>query len=293
MKPATVLGGEVEHLDVTGLVHVGVRPSISSYLKEMWQLRHFIREEAKGQAFQKSKGMILGRIWLLLEPFFNASIYLVMFGLVLKTGRGIDNILGYVMIGSILFSYFQVSLGPAASIITQGYGLIKSFTFPRASLVLSFALRNLYNALPTFVLMAIMIMVMPTHALPSVHWLLVSAAIALQAIFNLGLSFFVASITRRIPDFVFVWSLISSLWFFASGVFFSVNRWVTQPFIAAAMEANPAYVLLTICRDLMLYQTWPDLSMWLYFGAWAFGLLFVGFVLFWQNEESYGTLPAR
>lgn len=279
--------------NVTDMKRIGVRQPIFSYLRETWALRHFIVAEARGQAFQNSKGMILGKIWLVLEPFFNATIYLVVFGLVLRTGRGIDNILGYILVGSILFSYFQASLAPAATLMVQGKALIQSFTFPRATLVFAFALRNLYNQLPTMAMMLIMVIIVPEHAVPSVHWLGVPTVFVLQVIFNLGLSFFIVALTTRVTDLVFVWRLVSAFWLFTSGIFFSVARWVSHPVVAAIMEANPAYVLMTMARDMILYQQWPDTSQWLYFTVWAFGLLIVGFVLFWQNEESYGETIAR
>lgn len=278
---------------VANMRRIGARQPIFTYLRETWNLRHFIIAEARGQAFQNSKGMILGKIWIVLEPFFNAAIYLVIFGLILKTDRGIENLLGFILVGSIIFTYSQQSLAPAAHIVPQGQALIKSFTFPRATLVFSFALKNLFNQIPTMAMLSILVMVVPTHSMPSIHWLGFPIIFVLQIIFNLGISFLVSALTMRVTDLVFIWRLIGSFWFFASGAFFSVARWVSHPVVAAVMEANPAYVIMNICRDMLLYHQWPEPSQWIYATAWALGLLIAGFVLFWQNEESYGETIAR
>lgn len=273
---------------VWNMKRIGVRPSIREYLRQIWKLRHFIRLEAQGRAFQNARGTMLGRIWIIVEPFLNAAVYLVIFGLLLKTGRGIDNFLGYLMVGSIVFTVTSQSFAPAAGIITSGKSLIESFTFPRATLVFSFSYLNFLNALPGYGILFVAIIILPTHALPFWTWLLFPAAIFLQLLFNIGLSFFVAAVTSYVPDLKFVWKLVGSFWFLGSGIFFSIERWVAHPTVAAFMEANPAYVLLTICRDLLLYHNLSSLSHWIYFAIWAVGLFIVGFVVFWRNEEHYG-----
>lgn len=279
---------EQVNVPVWNMKRIGIRPSIREYLRQLWKLRHFIRLEAQGRAFQNARGTVLGRVWIIVEPFLNAAVYLVIFGLLLKTGRGIDNFLGYLMVGSIVFTVTSQSFAPAAGIITSGKSLIESFTFPRATLVLSFSYQNFLNALPGYGILFVAIIILPTHALPYWTWLFFPAVIFLQLLFNVGLSFLVAALTSYIPDLKFIWRLVSSFWFLGTGIFFSIERWVGHPTVAACMEANPAYVLLTISRNMLLYRNLSSASLWAYFTTWAVGLLVVGFVVFWRNEEHYG-----
>jgi len=282
--------GEVEALE---LRKIGNRPRLDHYVHELWRLRHFIIEEARGKSFQSVRGTVLGRIWLLIEPFINAAMYLVIFGILLPTGRGIDNFLGYLFVGSIMFTAIQRNFAPAGDIIRGAQGLIRSFTFPRAALVFSFAIRNLINTLPTIAAMALFITVAGDRVLPSIHWLAFLGVLALMFIFNLGLSFLVAALTAHLPDLKFIWQLASTFWFMLSGVLFDVSRYYSHPAIAFVMESNPAYVLLTMARHVLLYQQFPTLFMWQYFSAWALGLFAVGFLVFWLSEESYGALNGR
>ncbi len=282
--------GDVEALE---LRKVGNRPGLARYVSELWRLRHFIVEEARGKSFQSVRGTVLGRIWLLIEPFINAAMYLVMFGILLPTGRGIDNFLGYLFVGSIKFTASQRSFAPAGDIIRGAQGLIRSFTFPRAALVFSFAIRNLINTLPAIVAMVLFITVAGDRVVPSIHWLAFLGVLALMFVFNLGLSFLVAALTAHLPDLKFIWQLASTFWFMISGVFFDVSRYYSHPAIAFVMESNPAYVLLTMGRRVLLYQQFPTPFMWQYFSAWAVGLFVIGFLVFWLSEESYGALNDR
>jgi teichoic acid transport system permease protein len=54
------------------------------------------------------------------------------------------------------------------------------------------------------------------------------------------------------------------------------------------LEANPMFIVLDIVRDCVLYATTPDPMRWVWLGAWAVGTLLIGFITFWQAEESYG-----
>lgn len=280
-------------IEVSRLQRIGRRPTMRHYLVDLWHVRHFILEEARGRSFQMVRGTILGRLWLLVEPFINTAMYLVVFGFLLPTGRNIENFLGYLFVGSIMFTAIQRSFAPAGGIIRAGQGLVRSFSFPRAALVVSFAIRNLINTLPAIVAMLGFIMVAGDRVTPTIHWLAFPLVVLLMTVFNLGLSFAVASWTARVPDLKFVWQLSSTFWFMVSGVFFDASRYHAHPTVGFIMEANPAFMMLSMSRDLLLYQRWPSGTMWLHLCAWAFGLLVIGFLVFWRSEESYGTLNER
>jgi teichoic acid transport system permease protein len=47
-------------------------------------------------------------------------------------------------------------------------------------------------------------------------------------------------------------------------------------------------MVLDAARDCLLYGVVPEMSTWVGLGAWAAGALVVGFLVFWQAEESYG-----
>jgi ABC-type polysaccharide/polyol phosphate export systems, permease component len=56
-----------------------------------------------------------------------------------------------------------------------------------------------------------------------------------------------------------------------------------------AMDLNPGYLIITMYRDVILYQRVPQARMWLILSAWSVGLAVVSFVFFWEKEEVYGV----
>jgi teichoic acid transport system permease protein len=76
---------------------------------------------------------------------------------------------------------------------------------------------------------------------------------------------------------------------YASAVIFSLDRFAdaipgSRPF----MEANPLFILLTMYRDVLIYDKLPDPNSWGTLALWAMGTFIFGIVYFWQAEVRYG-----
>lgn len=281
----------------TRLQSVSQRPPIGEYLRRLWQRRYFIVADARAKAFQGTRGTVLGRIWLILQPFLDSLIYWVIFGLLLQVSRGIPNFLGYLVIGVNFFVVVQAGLTSGSGIIQQNQNLIRAFAFPRASLVISWTLRSILNFIPILLATLVFIVAVPygdppQHVLPTLLWLLVIPALLLGFLFGFGLALFTSAVTAAIPDMKFIWPLIGRFWFYVSGVFFSIDRFDSVPLVKSVMEANPGYVFLSMCRDLLIYDTLPSLNTWIYMAGWGIGITVIGFTLFWSREESYGQQRA-
>ena len=141
--------------------------------------------------------------------------------------------------------------------------------------------------LPVVVTMLVMILVIPPHAKITWLWAVFPLVFLLQLSFNTGVILYAARLTNALPDLRMVIGFSSRLWMYGSGVMYSIDRFVTHPQLLAAMELNPAYCVLEISRDLLLYGTVPDIKLWLTLTAWAVVTPVLGFLYFWQGEEDY------
>lgn len=278
--------GEVAVLDWR-MKSVSARPPIHEYLAELWERRYFIAADARARAFQTSRGMLLGKVWLVVSPFLNAAVYWVIFGLLLHVSRGIPNFLAYLIVGVNFFAIVQSPLGSGATVIQGSIKIIRAFSFPRVAVVISWLFRSMLDFIPVYLATLLFIAVF-TEARPTVLWVMSIPAILLGYLFAFGLTLLTASVTALIPDLKFIWPLLGRFWFYVSGVFFAVSRFDSVPMVKSIMEINPGYVFLTLCRDTLVYNTMPALSMWLYMAGWGLCLTALGFIVFWLREESYG-----
>lgn len=267
-----------------------VRPSIPQYISRLWKFRFFIKADAFGKAFSAGRDTYLGKFWLILEPLLQVSVYFLVFGMILKTDRGIENYLGFLVIGVIFFGFVSKGISSGSLLMQQSSRLISSFRFPRASIVVARALRSFYdNLVPACMALIIAIYLQDSIQFHWRYFLAVPLFILLH-LFILGATFIVARATAFIPDLKSLVSLLTRALFFTSGVFFSIERFDANPTVAHFVELNPIYKFLSMFRMLILYGQTPEVSEWIYVGIWSFTLLVVGFFYFWQAEERYATI---
>lgn len=279
----------VEIVHLQNLHPVGRRPSLGTYLKQLWSRRFFIVADSRAKVASGTRQMVLGNAWLVIKPVLDGVVYLLIFGMLLRSSRGIENFIGYLLIGVFMFQFTARCLSTGANSVTGGRNLIRSFSFPRASLPIAAVLRETLSMIPVVVSMAVLILVIPPHAELTWRWALFPAVFMLQLIFNSGIALFAARLVAHVRDLTNVIGFITRFWLYGSAVFFSIDRFVEHPTLIALMKANPMFIVLDMTRDTLLYGRTPDLSSWLALGALALVALIGGFVFFWRAEETYGN----
>ena len=269
------------------LTTVAARPPIGQYLEDLWARRHFIVFDARSKAFKSSRNMILGRAWVIIQPILDVMIYALIFGVVLKTSRGIDNFLGYLTIGVVFFKFFSSGITAGSNLIQSSRGLISSFSFPKAALPIATTIRQFIDNLVPAIIAVILAFVFQFPSGPSWHVVLIVPLYVLLHLMILGSEFIVARATAFVPDLRAIVGVLTRALFFTSGVFFSIDRFDSIPTAAAIMNNNPGYIFLQACRDVTIYNTLPSLDSWLHLLAWSFGLTVLGFIYFWLAEERF------
>lgn len=265
------------------------RPSISRYVAQLWERRHFIKAEARAKAFSGSRNMILGRAWLVISPLLDAGVYGIIFGLLLKTSRGIEHFIPFLLVGVTFFTLSNKSLNGGSGLLYVRRNFIKAFAFPRAALVFSHQLKFVYDALPVIFVTLVAIIIFPQGVRPSWLWLLFPIVFALQTLFNTGLMLLSASLTQKIPDLKPLLTYITRFWFYASGIFFSIDKVIGHhEILGQILKLNPAYLFITLYREILIYAQFPEFDLWVGFSLWAFGTFILGFWVFWLREEEYG-----
>lgn len=279
----------VEHLQVqmAGLSKLNVRPGLPRYMRQIWARRYFIVTDARFRAFRTVKSYRLWRFWLVAQPLLDAAMYGLIFGLLLKTSRGIDNFLGFLVLGVTFFSLLTSLVNGGQSLLQTSKNLMQAFAFPRAALVLSQSLRYMIDSLPALIIGVVFALVAQYREPLSWKVILVVPLALLMWLMGTGLMFIVARLTAFIPEVKVLINLAIRGWFFASGVFFSIERFAESGEAHRLLAANPGYIFLRSVRECVIYDTVPSLASWLQLVAWSVGLFSIGLVFFWLAEERY------
>jgi teichoic acid transport system permease protein len=322
-------GGEslAEYARNYGLRPSALRPTVLSYLAELWQRRHFIIAFATARNIALYTEAKLGQLWQVLTPLLNAGVYFLIFGELLHISRGIPNYLGFVVTGVFVFNFTQRSFISTSTVMTDNLDLIRALQFPRAALPLGYVVIEMQQmALSMAVLVPILLL---TGEPLTWYWLLAIPALALQAVFNVGCGLACARLGAHVNDFSQLLPFLMRTWLYVSGVIFSISTLDLGGLGKSLLQVNPAALFITLIRNALLATqresapgskpynkalctVWQTLGqkkgaprrylfdsaychsainpshLWYYAAGWAVLALVVGFFFFWRAETGYG-----
>lgn len=269
------------------LVRLGRKPGVVEYLRSLWVRREFALAIPSAELHAQHRNTVLGGLWHLLNPILQVGVYYLVFGLVLRVDRGVDNFIGFLAIGVFVFHFTSKSLNAGAKSITSNEGLIRAISFPRAILPLAAVLSEF--AAFGYAFVAMLAVVLLTNEPVATTWLVVVPVIALQTLFNMGAAFVMARMSDHFRDVQQVLPFIVRLWFYGSGVIWPATRLTEKyPDLSWVLTANPAFAYIELMRGALLDQTWGHPKLWLSGAVWAFAALILGFMFFRGRENEYG-----
>ncbi len=279
-----------------GLSVAGSRPGLITYSRQLWAYRHFITHYAAAgvlASFGKAK---LGQLWQVLTPLCNIAVYYLIFGIIIGTSKGIPHYLSYLCLGMFVFSATRDSMVNGANAIAKNLGLIRALHFPRACLPLSTTVGEFKDLAISMVIMVGIVLLQ--HVPIGPQWLLLIPVLALQAIFNAGLSMFMARLGNKILDLRQLLPFITRTWMYASGVMYAASNFTTNDriphWIGKLVLFNPMIVFIELARHALLVPVpktaipISDSTLWLLAVGWAAVMIVVGYVYFWRGEQEYG-----
>ena len=198
----------------------------------------------------------LGFLWTIVKPLaFFGLIFLVLRG-VFDFGEGIPNFGLILVLGLVLFTYFQESTTRALRSVPARESIVRKMKFPRlviplsASLASAFTLLlNLLSVLPLFIL---------EGAYPRPSWLLLLPLLILLVAFSTGIGLILAVLYLRFEDVGQGWTLISRILFYATPVLYPLTE-LGDPFRQIA-SLNPMAPLIEQARVWIIDPDMPGPS---------------------------------
>ncbi len=273
-----------------GLRTLSERPPLGQYLADLWDRRSFVWTLSSAESYAKNEDNRLGQLWAVLNPALLIASYFAIFGLILNTRGGIDNYVGFLSIGVVMFAFTSAAVTRGAKAVTSNLSLVRALHFPRAILPISVTLTEFIASIPAFVLLFGLMLV--TGERPSWEWLLFPVAVLLQGLALLGVAFLAARAVNVSRDLANLIPVIVRLLRYVSGVFFPVAHYVRDlpEVVGQVLVYQPFALMLTLARQSLLGG--PDQAVvlrdWLMMAGWAIGLVVVGLVVFWWDEARYG-----
>ncbi len=304
-----------------GLRPSSARPDLISYLRLLWQRRHFIVGYATARNVSMYTEARLGQLWQVLTPLLNSAVYYLIFGVLFQQNRGIYHYTAYLVIGVFIFSFTERSIVVGSTVMRANITLIRALYFPRACLPLAYVMVELEQLLAsTLVMFAI---VLADGEPLTWYWLFFLPILALQALFNMGAGLMMARLGAGAQDFSQLIPFLTRIWRYFCGVMYSISSLpATLPeWSKDVLQLNPAAVYISLVRYAImasqreyapgaqpynamkcaLYSSTksPPLQaychpsvvtseLWIAGVGWAVVTFVAGVLFFWQAETKYG-----
>ncbi len=279
---------EVEDLaQASGMHSVGTRPPFLRYVRDLWGRRGFLWTLSSAKSYAKNEGQRFGQLWAVINPVLLIGTYFFIFGFLLGTDRGIDNFIGFLSVGVIVFGVSASTLTGGSRAILNNTGLVRALQFPRAVLPMSSVLTEFVSVIPGVAVLLVVMLV--TGEPPAWSWLLLPIALVLQLLMQLGMVLILARVVNASVD---LWNLIPvavRILRYVSGVFFSITAMAANhPALSTVLDTQPFALQLTLYRQALMSEFAVDPMTWLVGLSWALVLPVVGLWVFWVDEAKYG-----
>jgi lipopolysaccharide transport system permease protein len=269
------------------LARGGLRPTgdncrVSAAASELLRYRYLFEQMVRRELRQKYKGSALGLLWYVVNPLVLMAAYTVMFTYVLKNRFGIHDYALFVLIGILVWTFFQQSLLSAASSLLDQGALLRKAVFPRETIPGA----TVTVQLVTFAMILGLIcpVVFIVHGSLSAWVLLLPLYVAALYVFTLGLGLIVAVLHAYFRDVAPILGAALLPWFFITPIFYRASNFPGASHHAALKSVlrwgNPVAPFVDTIRSVIFDGRSPGGAETLYVLVAATLALSVGVALF-------------
>jgi ABC-2 type transport system permease protein len=189
-------------------------------------------------------GTALGYLWSIARPLMLFGVLLAVFTQVFRLGSEVPNYPVLLLFNIVLFGFFQEATGTAVTSIVGQEGIVRKTQFPRLVIPLAVVLTSLFNL--GLNLVVVFVFVLAFGVTPMWTWLLLPAVLGALVVLTTAVSMIVSSLYPRFRDLAIIWSVLSTVLFYASPVLYPLEK--VPGTLRDVMLLNPLAPLLELGR---------------------------------------------
>jgi teichoic acid transport system permease protein len=279
-------GGERAYSDVVHVFepHDAALPPVREYVRDLSHRGTFIRELAVSGIRGQRASTLLGELWALLEPLFQAAIYFFLFTIIRSRGDNPDSSewLMAIISSVFFFNYTRVAITDGGRAILRNKGLVLNAIFPRALLPIAEVYKGFLTTVPALAVYAVIHLVIGGPVTSAL--LLLPLLLTIQTVTNLGLAFLFATATVLVKDMLTLQNYILRILMFTTPVVYPVA--FLTPELRDVLVINPLFQLFSAYQAVITGHM-PTAGMIFQSLAWSLVVFVVGARAFLRHERSF------
>lgn len=201
-------------------------------------------------------GTVFGYLWSLVRPLMLFAVLLFVFTQVFRIGAQLDNYPVLLLLGIVLFTFFQEATTNAVTSVAAQEGVVRKTQFPRLVIPLSTVLTAAFNFGLNLVVVFVFILAWGVD--PTWTWLLFPVAMFFLFVLTTAVSMLLSVLYVRFRDVAIIWTVLAQMLFYATPILYPLGKFgLEKPSIEQALMINPLAVIFEQVRVWVLEPDAP------------------------------------
>ena len=189
-------------------------------------------------------GTVLGYVWSLARPLMLFGVLLAVFTQVFRVGSEVPHYPVLLLLNVVLFGFFSEATTTAVTSIVNQESVVRKTQFPRLVIPLAVVLTSVFNL--ALNLVVVFVFILASGVGPMWTWLLFGVVLALLLVITIAVSMIVASLFPRFRDMAIIWTVASTVLFYATPVLYPID--VVPDTLRDVIVLNPLTSLFELAR---------------------------------------------
>lgn len=184
--------------------------------------RALISELVRTDFKLRYQGSVLGYLWSLLRPLLLFLILYIVFVYFLKVGKGIPHYPAYLLLGIVIWNFFnEMTSMSIGSIVSRG-DLIRKIGIPKWIIIFSSSLSSVINL--TLNMIVVFIFMFSNSVAFSLSMLWLPLILIEVYIFGIGLAMFLSAAYVKYRDINYIWEVIMQGGFYITPILYPIGK---------------------------------------------------------------------
>lgn len=225
----------------------------------------------------------LNWLWWILDPLLFMLVYTFIAVTVFDSQKEYFPI--FVFVGLTIWNFFNKSVQGSVKMVRSNSAIVSKVYIPKFILVLQRMLVNGFKMLVSFVLVAVMMIIYQVPLSWNILYMIPIMIVVFLITF--GISCIVLHFGVFVDDLYNVITVVLRLMFYMSGIFYSIEDRLAEPWISLLLKCNPVSMLIESARLSMVYSSTPYQELIIIWGAAGVLLSVIGIKTIYKYENSY------
>ena len=262
-------------------VRSGKRSYVVNAVIAVQKYRFLIRQLVARDFRTKYKRSVLGIFWSFLNPLLMMLIQYFVFSTIFKSD--VPNFAAYLIIGTVMFNFFNEACGMALGSIVGNASLITKVYMPKYIYPLTRVMSSMVNLVISLIPMLIVCVITGVELHKSA--VLAFFFLICLTVFSLGLGLLLSAAMVFFRDTQFLWGVLSMMWMYATPIFYPES--ILPEELRLVLRVNPLYHFLKNARLCILNGISPEPAVYVQCIAIALAALLMGALVFYKTQDRF------